>query len=329
MDWIIKKYINMLAPRLDRFKWVHSELANFRCPYCGDSKRDKKKARGYLFTKNDKVSFSCHNCGFGTSFRFFLKDQDPFLYQEHRLEDMKERFGERPQEVEVDFTTSYRPTRSIDELSALKKVSQLDTSHPARLYCDNRLLDSTQFYYAPNFPQWVSSTFEELDAWSKSTKHPRLIIPVIQNGNLLGMQARAFGNEKPKYCTLKLTEEDFLFGMDRVNNKLSHYVVEGPIDSLMIDNALAIMSSALTKYNHENAVYVFDNQPRNQEIVDLLEAAIAKGLSVVIWPLDFEPKDLNEARCKGVSKEQLQSIMKARTYKGLAAKLEFMRWKRI
>ena len=42
------KYIGLLSPNLSQFKKKKDGLYNFRCPYCGDSQKNKLKARGYL-----------------------------------------------------------------------------------------------------------------------------------------------------------------------------------------------------------------------------------------------------------------------------------------
>ena len=49
MDLIDSKFIGLVSSRLDRFKKVKANLYNFRCPICGDSEKQKNKARGYLY----------------------------------------------------------------------------------------------------------------------------------------------------------------------------------------------------------------------------------------------------------------------------------------
>lgn len=71
-----KKYINLVSPMLESFKWKTETLANCRCPICGDSKTNRTKARGYFYSKNNDMFYRCHNCGriykyvqvFGNSF---------------------------------------------------------------------------------------------------------------------------------------------------------------------------------------------------------------------------------------------------------------------
>jgi predicted restriction endonuclease len=46
MDFVDVKYINLISARFQKFKKVKNNLYNFRCPICGDSQRNKNKARG-------------------------------------------------------------------------------------------------------------------------------------------------------------------------------------------------------------------------------------------------------------------------------------------
>ena len=152
------------------------------------------------------------------------------------------------------------------------------------------------------------------------------------DNSLMGFSARAFGKEQVKYCTFRLHKDSkyYLFGMDRVDTSKRVYVVEGAVDSLMIDNAVAVLSSSLNSINlFSDYVYIFDNQPRNKEIVSLIRKAIEDNKNVLIWPSNFEHKDLNDAICAGVTKSELMKIIDDNTVCGLAAKLKFDRWRKV
>ena len=77
MDFIDVKYISLLSSRLSKFKKVKPHLYNFRCPICGDSQKNKNKARGFLYRVKTNTNYKCHNCGVSMSFSNFLKEIDP------------------------------------------------------------------------------------------------------------------------------------------------------------------------------------------------------------------------------------------------------------
>ena len=90
MDYVDSKFIGLVSSRLEKFKRVKSNLYNFRCPICGDSKKNKSKTRGYLYNVKANTNFKCHNCGASMSFNNFLKQIDPAVQKQYALEKFKE-----------------------------------------------------------------------------------------------------------------------------------------------------------------------------------------------------------------------------------------------
>ena len=90
MDLVDSKYIGLVSSRLQKFKRVKSDLYNFRCPICGDSQKNKTKARGYIYSVKNNTNFKCHNCGASLSFNNFLKELDSTLHKQYTLEKFKE-----------------------------------------------------------------------------------------------------------------------------------------------------------------------------------------------------------------------------------------------
>ena len=130
MSYLDSKYVSLVSPQLQRFTKKKDHLYNFRCPYCGDSKKKKNLARGYIFrVKNDYV-YKCHNCGVGRTFTNFLKDQDPNLHNQYVMERYRDGLtgkGTQTPQPKFDFKKPIFKT-SI----GLQKISELNNSHPAR-----------------------------------------------------------------------------------------------------------------------------------------------------------------------------------------------------
>jgi hypothetical protein len=74
---------------------------------------------------------------------------------------------------------------------------------------------------------------------------------------------------------------------------------------------------------------IYDNEPRNKEIVKLVEIAIQNGKKVCIWPSGVNQKDINDMILSGQTSDELLSIINKRTFHGLEAQLEFCKWKKI
>ena len=73
-------------------------------------------------------------------------------------------------------------------------------------------------------------------------------------------------------------------------------------------------------------VYVFDNEPRNKEIVQKYIKAIDDGEQVVIWPSGIGEKDINDMIMTG---RNVQNVVELNTYHGLEAKLKLTEWKKV
>ena len=330
-SYIDLKFINDLSGRLSQFKKKTDYLFNFRCPHCGDSQKSKTKARAYLYRVKNDMFFKCHNCGQGQNLANFIKFVDPKLYESYLLERYKKSAPATPK-PKFDF----KPTKFTNQtpIDDLKSIKDLPEDHPARLYCVNRKIPEKYFDKLFLSDKFMTLVNEVKPNTYKITKdHPRLIIPFYDTtGKVFAFQGRAFGKEQPKYLTIKLDEnKQKVYGLDKVNFQQPIYITEGPIDSLFIDNCLAAGGADLflkNKIPNENITYIFDNEPRNKEIVKRMYKVIEQDFNVVIWPEDLQLKDVNDMIMSGLTKFELQDIISNNTYSKLSALTKLNYWKK-
>jgi transcription elongation factor Elf1 len=328
MSYIDVKYIGLVSPQLQKFSKKKDSLYNFRCPYCGDSKKHQNKTRGYLFkVKNDFV-FKCHNCGVGRTFTNFLKDNCPHLHNQYVMERYREGLtGKNTQTKNPDFNFSKPEFQKRKTGIDLEKISELNITHPARVYLEERKIkDLDYFYYCPKFKEWTNSQRKVFPNLKQDG--PRIIIPLRdKDGNMFGYQGRSMAPKaKIRYITIMLDDSKTkIFGMDRVNEDKPIYVTEGPFDSMFLSNSIAMCGSDVSM-NNKNVVYVFDNEPRNKEIVSKYEKTINNGEPIVIWPQHIVEKDINDMVMAG---HDVQNVVESNTYQGLEAKLKFTTWKKV
>jgi transcription elongation factor Elf1 len=322
MNHVDSKFIGLLSSKLEKFKRVKSNLYNFRCPVCGDSKKNKSKTRGYLYGMKADVNFKCHNCGASMTLSGFLKHLDPVLHKQYVFERFKQGTTGRATVVEepkFNFETPKFKTKI-----RLPKASENPSSDG---YLTARKLDSTQFYYAEGFKKFVNTlkqTFED-------TKYDeeRIIIPLYYEKNLIGLQGRSLGPSKVKYITVMLNDDaPKIYGLDNIRKDAPVYITEGPFDSTFIRNSIAMCGADanVDRWGISNPVWIYDNEPRNIEIVRRIGNTIDSGDSVVIWPNSIDDKDINDMVMSGLD---VQSVIESNTYSGLEAKLKFNTWKKI
>jgi len=276
--------------------------------------------------------FKCHNCGMGQNLANFLKFVDPKLYESYLLERYKKSAPATPK-PEFDFKpTKFKDQTPIDDL---KSIKDLPEDHPARLYCVNRKIPEKYFdklFLSDKFMTLVNKV--KPNTYKVIKDHPRLIIPFYDTTEkIFAFQGRAFGKEQPKYLTIKLDEnKQKVYGLDKVNFQQPIYITEGPIDSLFIDNCLAAGGADLflkNKIPNEQITYIFDNEPRNKEIVKRMYKVIEQDFNVVIWPEEIQLKDVNDMIKSGLTKLELQDIISNNTYSKLSALTKLKYWKKI
>ena len=94
-DALDQKYLSLISARLPFFKRKDDHLYNCRCILCGDSTKNKRKARGYFFHHKNELRYKCHNCDASLSFGNFLKQIDAVLYSQYALEKYAEESGDK------------------------------------------------------------------------------------------------------------------------------------------------------------------------------------------------------------------------------------------
>ena len=329
MSYLDTKYINLASASLQKYKKVKNGLWTFRCPYCGDSKKNKNKTRGYIFqVKGDHV-FKCHNCGITRSFSNFLKDHVPHVYDEYVMERYKE--GTIGKNVpKPDLTQFISKPKFEKKTIDLEPLSRLNNFHVAKKYILDRGIPENKLdrlYYCPNFKEWTNT---QKHTFSDTTNdEERIIIPLNDtDGNLIGFQGRSLSpNAKMRYITVMLNEDaPKLYGLDHINKNETIYIVEGPLDSFFLENAVAMCGSDvdIRSFGWSDYIWVYDNEPRSRQITDKLSKSIDAGDSVVIWPRSIKEKDLNDMSNSGVN---VQSVVQSNVYQGLKAKLQLSNWK--
>ena len=325
-------FAGFLSARLDKFTRKKDYLFAFRCPYCGDSKKNPNKTRGFLYRKKNALFFKCHNCGMGTTLSNLIKYLDPVLHKQYVLEN----FSSNSSRVKSQNPTEYKfaPPVFKKQLTDLSThvvcISDLDDDHPAKKYLINRKIPRMEeLYYTDCFGLFVkdiSQSYSDL-----MSKDKRIIIPFYNDKKqLIALQGRSVGESNLRYITVKIHEKHpKIFGMDKVDRERNIYILEGPFDSMFLDNAIAMAGSDLADcvslLGMDSLNFIFDNEPRNCVIVEKMVDIINKGHNICIWPENIGSKDINEMVIEGL---EVQKIVDNNIYQGLRAKVRITEWRK-
>ena len=322
MDLVDSKFIGLVSSRLEKFKKVKPNLYNFRCPLCGDSKKNKSKTRGYLYNIKADINFRCHNCGASMTFSNFLKQLDPVIHKQYVFERFKNNSTGRGTVVE-------EPTFKFEEPKFKTKIRipLCSEIRRGREYLKARRLDPKRFYWAEDFAGFVNSIKPTFG--SNVPKESRIIIPLYYKKDLIGIQGRSVEPSPVKYITTIFYDDaPKIYGLDNIRQDAPVFVTEGPFDSTFISNSIAMCGADadVRRWGVSDPVWIYDNEPRSKEIVKRISDTIDRGEKVVIWPNNIYEKDINDMVLAG---HDVQSIVESNVYDGLEANLKFTTWKRI
>jgi len=315
-------------------KWKNENTLNHRCPYCGDSAKNTYKARGYHFQVGQNFVYKCHNCGKSTSSVNFLKDHFPMIHKEYIKEWLKEN-GKAPRQKKMPSANEFKFTPR-EEVLNMKRIDltavcfRANEKGVARDFLESRKIPESKIQ-----DLWFVPQAQSLGLLSNKYKDrvlgddPRVVIPFFdESGELVGISGRAINDSPLRYLTMRFLDDvPLIYNIDKVDKSKTIYVTEGPIDSLFLPNAISVGGSDFKKIDDsikENAILIYDNEPRNTEILKKINEVIDLGWSVCIWDdrRVSDIKDINDMVLNGLSQDEIVDIITSNTYSGLSAKVK-------
>lgn len=273
----------------------------------------------------------------------FLKTLDQHLYDEYVMESYMNNGG-------IVKVKTQQPTITVPvvPMGKLKKrgvyenaffCKELPPDHPVNIWLDGRMIPEmhrNKLLYTSNYLNFIKEVYPNCE--KKIPEDERVVIPHYDRNNReIGFSGRALVDTTYKLRYVTVQSEDYdsmlVFGMDTVDLSKPVLVVEGQFDSMFLQNSIAACNSDLLgtarKMNLHDYILIYDNEPRNKEIVKLMARAIEDDSRIVIWPDEIEQKDINEMVKAGISLGEINSIISNNTFSGLPALARFTFWKRV
>ena len=332
-------YLKLLC--LDGFTQVNQNPIrfNFRCPVCGDSKKDKRKKRGNAQVWEGVLFIKCFNCGYSKSFNYFLRTNFPLHYKDY-LKDNFKATGGVLKKAQIKGNEAHKDgiVKRVYPNMSIPTITSLESTHKAYEYVMKRKIPKEyhdKIFYTNNFRKFTNKFVSKFIKTNKTDE--RLVIPFYDKfKRLVGFQGRTLSNNTPKYYTIKLFPDNpLLYGVDTLDTSKQIYVVEGPIDSMFLKNSIATRT-AISKYDDllklapkDKFVLIYDNEPRNKDTCAFMEKALNEKFQIVIWNKKMKYKDINEMIKNGLTIEDIYDMIDKNTYSGLKGLVELKKWKRI
>tara|TARA_B110000967_G_C18897525_1_gene571855 strand:- start:1693 stop:2511 length:819 start_codon:yes stop_codon:yes gene_type:complete len=270
-----------------------------------------------------------------------LRTLDGLLYKEYVLERYADGSNHKKHGTSDAVTEVFKSIEKVPEITCkplwatlMDSLYDLPADHEAVSYVNNRGLPKSShknLYYVDNVQDIVQLNYKYKDRII--TEEPRLAIPFVdENGKLTALSLRGMRGEELRYILVKIDEDaSTVYGLDNIDKSMPVTVVEGPLDSLFLSNAIACAGTSFNKIEQlgldkETLTIVFDNQPKNKDVCKLMSKYIKMGYNICIWPDSIEQKDINDMVNSGIS--NVQDIIKKHTYNGLRAEMKFTLWRK-
>lgn len=343
MLYIDDQFVQNISPLVRNFKRKNNFEYNFSCPCCGDSRKNKTKARGYLYPNQGRVGlvYKCHNCGISMSFGNLLKSCFPEVYNNYVLERFKSDIsGPKQKHNKIEDMIPKEVIKVAKQYKHATKVLDLSKEHFAKKYVLDRQIPEeyvSELYFTENFCEFIKELYPHVNKYDNLPQNDQRVVLLFKNkdGEVLGAQGRSLFITKMRYITIRRDDSTrLIYGLENHTLSQKTYIVEGPFDSMFLPNCLAAATSDLLGVEShfgkiDNCVYVFDNEPRNREIVKIMCKAIRNNKTICIWPESIKQKDINDMVLSGMSKEQIKEIIDNNSFSGIEAELKITSWQKI
>lgn len=331
---------------------------NFRCPICGDSKKDRNKQRGYAIPSvydNTTLHIYCHNCGYSKPFIGFLKDVNSQLYTLYKMQKFsKDKQENRDKFVDREETNVRKNINRVPLIMNLLLVSIHDSTVPRSviqyIYSRGISVPNIHCFYSSDFGKYLKQTYNIDIGFTQTQNKERIVFPIYnKNRELLGFQARIIGNsvdKKNRFITKRLVDNEPLFyGVEKLDHSKPIILTEGIFDSLSVTNGCAMLTAIknfntiLEYFKGDKIIFVLDNEPNNHQIVshynDIIDKMEQNGnVSFFAWPEEFKViKDLNQLfvgvkKCHlGDQEKMYEMVVNKAVNHPLHAKLWFKKWR--
>lgn len=283
--------ITLAAQRLGDCVMSNGKI-NIRCNICGDSKSNSRKKRGYLVydKKRNLIYYKCFNegdcpcAGEGNAWsgKKWLKHTAPDIYRNFRSETIVSSKQSKVNLTEASKSGPKKEEKTEDLFLPISKCSP-DYFSAVKEFCLRRMI-----------PREYIRTFKVAETGKYKG---RLIIPFSDNHGNTYFQARTLFNQTPKYLNFVGNRDHAIFGIANISKDSPVVVLEGPIDSMFIENAVATLGCSYTEtvqntLNQFDSYYLFDNDTAGYSAAKRM---LEEGKPVFLWKRFLHDNRLKES----------------------------------
>lgn len=277
---------------------------NFRCPFCGDSEKSKRKKRFHVqFVNDESIFFNCFNCSASGNFydlyafnHSITAEEAYKKFKRFNEESVKKTLTQKTNIIQkkIDFSNHENFNDFLE-----KNCLSLD-SHPSSYY-HSRLLDYLKFFKESRKIQ------SKLFVCHSGTFEKRIIIPIIENDVCIFFQGRRIlETQYPKYLNPPVEKENIILNKENFDKEKFIIITEGILDADSIGTQGTTCLGAsitdnfleeLSKYTNKGIILALDNDKTGNEQIQKIFKYSNYNKKIRYFTLEKE-KDLNEYKVK-------------------------------
>lgn len=250
--FVLDKLLNVM-PAYSR----QSTTFVMRCPICGDSKKNKYKRRGVLYTA-PKLMYHCFNCNItvtgltflrtlsADSFKTIMSEYNRLLIDNFSVSDTTKLNTDNADIIDVSDSAQVE----------LPEISELTDA-------EYEYLKQRRITELPHFDLLHLMNCKYLD-------NDFIFIPWLDRGRIMTYQMHNFNNvHNARKYTFQRNANKLIYGLDRIDVSFKYIVCfEGVYDSVFVQNGVAIGGTHITdaqskelakRYPQHQIVIAFDN----------------------------------------------------------------------
>ena len=290
---------NFMLENLDSLAKTGENSWRARCPLCGDSKKSQNKKRfNITYYNEDKILYNCFNCNCSGNFiqlYSILKgvtiQQALKLFSNKKWEKLS--FDKKEEKFKL-------PIQKIKKENHNYILHDVVKSNPEGIIQKSLLNKLKEFKLSRkiNYPLFI--------AYKGEFKN-RIIIPIIEDKQIIYFQARALGKSDIKYKNPKSEKSSILLNREKWNLDKPIVICEGILDALSLENSngtvcfgAKISDEFLSLFPEKaNIIICLDNDATGKAEIKKIQSnsKFKHKLMYCIWPQNIKCKDLNELKC--------------------------------
>lgn len=323
LNFIDEKYFKLIHPDA----LAKGSGLNVRCPICGDSKKSEKKARLWLYSKNDITAIKCFNCDYHSSLKRYIKDYHP----QYLLDYIREtNIYKAPVSVSNEPTQAENVLQSIfKKVDERKQQEQKEVEHKYFLGMQALTQQHHEYLVSRCVPTSFLSVFVSSLGFVETPERTYnlenfIIYPIFNKTEVYPISFYSRSVSQKQFYHYTKTGFNKYYELIRNPKNKDIWVFEGLFDALTsgVDNFVVLFGASFPfkpAIHQSNYIWCFDNDETGLE---KLKQKAEQGERVCLIKDFTRLKDINDIVIQNkYTTDEMRDLLYNHVYSGYVARM--------